>query len=96
MAQEHETRSDLAEESRPQTSRVKHCEVCGVSGFYIEVRDIWIDGMYFGTFCGKCEFRRGTGRPSAPQGDVRKTLTPLGAHVAAVIKKAGRRRLIKL
>ena len=95
MAQEHETRSDLAEESRPQTSRVKHCEVCGVSGFYIEVREIWIDGQFFGTFCGKCEMRRTEGA-SAPQGDVRKTLTPLGAHVAALIKKAGRRRLIKL
>ena len=49
----------------------------------------------FGTFCGKCEMRRTEGR-SAPQGDVRQTLTPLGAHVAAFIKKARRRGLIKL
>jgi len=74
---------------------MRHCEICGVSGMYIEVREIWIDGAFFGTFCGKCEMRRTEG-PSAPQGDVRKTLTPLGAHVAALIKKAGRRRLIKL
>jgi len=74
---------------------MRHCEICGVSGMYIEVREIWIDGAFFGTFCGKCEMRRTEG-PSAPQGDVRKTLTPLGAHVAALIKKARRRGLIKL
>jgi hypothetical protein len=74
---------------------MRHCEICGVSGMNIEVREIWIDGEFFGSFCGRCEMRRTEG-PGAPQGDVRKTLTPLGAHVAALIKKAGRRRLIKL
>jgi DnaJ-class molecular chaperone len=57
MARTDEARADL-EESRPQKSGVKHCEMCGVSGMYIEVREIWIDGQFFGTFCGNCEMRR--------------------------------------
>ena len=61
MAQDDEARGDLAEESRPAKSWVRQCEVCGVRGVYIEVREIWIDGVFFGTFCGKCEMRRGTG-----------------------------------
>jgi hypothetical protein len=43
---------------------MRYCEQCGVSGMHIEVREIWIDGEYFGTFCGRCEMRRGTGTPS--------------------------------
>jgi hypothetical protein len=48
-------------------SLVRHCEVCGVSGMNIEVREIWHDGMYFGTFCGRCELRR-TGGTKCPPG----------------------------
>ena len=58
----------MAEESRPAKSWVRQCEVCGVRGVYIEVREIWIDGVFFGTFCGKCEMRRGTGSEANPNG----------------------------
>lgn len=39
-------------------SLVRRCEVCDASGMTIEVREVWHDGMYFGTFCGRCELRR--------------------------------------
>ena len=52
---------------------MRHCEVCGVSGMFIEVREVWSDGAYFGTFCSKCEFDRGRRRVELPaceeQGD---------------------------
>jgi hypothetical protein len=57
MARDDEARTDLPEE-RPQKSLVRRCEVCGVSGMTIEVREVWHDGMYFGVFCGRCEMRR--------------------------------------
>src|SRR6478736_9830456 len=62
MAQDDEARGDMAEDARPQKSLVRRCEICGVRGVYIEVREVWIDGQYFGTFCGKCEMDRGRRR----------------------------------
>jgi hypothetical protein len=55
---------------------MRHCEICGVSGMFIEVREVWIDGAYFGTFCCKCE-RDGRGevpprRRAQNSADVRK------------------------
>jgi hypothetical protein len=63
MARDDEARAHFSIEE-PAKSLVRQCEVCGVSGMYIEVREVWFDGEYFGTFCGKCEMRRGTGTPS--------------------------------
>ena len=45
---------------------MRYCEMCGVSGMSIEVREIWIDGEFFGVFCGRCEMRRTEGESSPP------------------------------
>ena len=44
--------------SASEVFTMRYCEVCGASGMTIEVRELWIDGMYFGTFCPRCEERR--------------------------------------
>jgi hypothetical protein len=58
MAREDEAAGLGIEDSRPAEDRMRYCEMCGVSGMSIEVREIWIDGKFFGTFCGRCEMRR--------------------------------------
>lgn len=66
------------------------CEVCGVSGMTIEVREILIDGEYFGTFCGKCEMKR-TGENAR-----RRAAPAVRTGVVADPKSAVRRRYLFL
>lgn len=63
------------------------CEVCGISGINIEVREIWHDGEYFGTFCGQCEIKRGTRQRATPA---------VRTGVNADPKSAARRRYLFL
>jgi hypothetical protein len=56
---------------------------------YIEVREIWIDGTFFGTFCGKCELRRRDGDRPSPPGDRGKTGTLGGVRTLMVRMRAG-------